>query len=88
VFFLGQTRKVRRNYSLTYIHRPIYNVKRKKDTYLLRSEGPNLEMKSRREDESETKRREEKDGRSKKLSLVQMRRIGCPSRLRRGLEDR
>jgi hypothetical protein len=23
-----------------------------------------------------------------KLSLVQMRRIGCPSRLRRGLEDR
>jgi hypothetical protein len=44
------------------------------------------EMNSRRE--VTARRREEKDGRRRKLSLVQVRRIGCPSRLRRDLEDR
>jgi hypothetical protein len=37
-----------------------------KDTNLLRSEGANVKMKSRREDDSEKKRREEKVGRRRK----------------------
>jgi hypothetical protein len=82
-FFLGQTREVRRNYSLTYIHRPIHNMKVKKYTYLLRSE-----VKSRREDEGRRKEETRRTVCVEKLSPVQMRRIGCPSRLRRGLEDR
>jgi hypothetical protein len=87
-FFLGQTREVRRSYSLTYIHRPIYNIKGKKYTYLLRSEGPNVEVKSRREDEGIRKEAKRRMVCVVKLSQVQMRRIGWPSRLRRGLEDR
>jgi hypothetical protein len=60
-------------------------MKGKKDTYLLRSEVQNVEMKSRREDTA--RRKEEKGGRLEKLSLFQVRRIGCSSRLRWGPED-
>jgi hypothetical protein len=87
MFFLGQTREVRRNYSLTYIHGPIYNMrgKNKNGTYLLSSERTNVEMKSRRED---TARRKEEKRRMVGVEKLQVRRIGCTSRLRRGLEDR
>jgi hypothetical protein len=62
-------------------------MKGNKYTYLIRSEGPNVEVKSRREDEGRRKE-ERRMVCVEKLSLVQMRRIGCPSRLRRCLEDR
>jgi hypothetical protein len=39
-------------------------MKGKKDTYLLRSEGPNVRIKSRREDKA--RRKEEKDDRRRK----------------------
>jgi hypothetical protein len=65
VFFLGQTREVRRNYLLTYIQGPIHNMKGKKDPYLHPSEGPNVEMKSRREDK-QARLREEKGGAARK----------------------
>jgi hypothetical protein len=87
MFFLGQTSEVQRNYSLTYIYGPIYNMKGKKYSYLFCSEGPNVEIKSQRED-NKARRKEDKGGWRIQLSLVQVRRIGCPSRLRRGIEDR
>jgi hypothetical protein len=61
-------------------------MKGKKYTYLLRSEGPNVEVKSRREDEGRRKEEKRRMVCVEKLSLVRMRRIGFPSRLRRVLK--